>query len=213
MSRYMSNAGSRLGRGSVDSHGTGAGSPGREVPGAIWHAALLARTMLLICLLPFVAACSAGNDDDTSATASINSYNATDQGIGPFYVNNYGGTGINAYAGGGSVCCIVYPKTWYPGLTAKVRWATSSGKSGGDPTKTWHEAVVPIERYEKAGSLNIHFLPEGRVRILVWNGTPRSEGYPGPGYPVAPPGWSPKGTDDDRPDLLPEPAIKPEEVR
>src|SRR5690606_17698616 len=128
-------AGSRLGRGSVDSHGTGAGSPGREVPGAIWHAALLARTMLLICLLPFVAACSAGNDDDTGATASINSYNATDQGIGPFYVNNYGGTGINAYAGGGSVCCLVYPKTWYPGLTAKVRWATSSGKSGGDPTK------------------------------------------------------------------------------
>ncbi|WP_269791099.1 DUF3304 domain-containing protein [Stenotrophomonas sp. Iso1] len=177
------------------------------------RAAVLSRAGLLLCLLLFVAGCKAGSDDETTSTASINGYNSTDQAIRPFYVDEAGGTRIGAYAGGGSVCCVRYPRKWYPGLTARVKWATSSGKNAGDPTKTWHEAEVPIERYEQPGSLNIHFLPEGKVRILIWNGTPRSEGYPGPSYPAAPPGWSPKGGDDERPDPAMESAAVPGEVR
>ncbi|AOD15207.1 DUF3304 domain-containing protein [Xanthomonas fragariae] len=63
---------------------------------------------------------------------------------------------------------------------------------GDDPTETWHEKVVPIERYEKHGTrLNVHFLPEGKVRLLIWNGAAGSKGYKGPNAPVKPDNWPP----------------------
>ncbi|REI35295.1 DUF3304 domain-containing protein, partial [Xanthomonas oryzae pv. oryzae] len=47
------------------------------------------------------------------------------------------------------------------------------------------EKVVPIESYEKPGTrLNVHFLPEGKVRLLIWNGAAGSKGYKGPDAPV-----------------------------
>ncbi|MBL9222975.1 hypothetical protein PD5205_02341 [Xanthomonas fragariae] len=100
------------------------------------------------------------------------------------------------YGGGGSfVCCVTYPRQWRPGLTAKVRWTTSSGIPGIHSEPVWHEKVVPIERYEKPGTtLNVHFLPEGKVRLLIWNGAAGSKGYKGykgPDAPVKPEGWPP----------------------
>ncbi|URQ81302.1 DUF3304 domain-containing protein [Xanthomonas oryzae] len=57
---------------------------------------------------------------------------------------------------------------------------------------TWHEKVVPIERYEKSGTrLNVHFLPNEEVRLIIWNGASGTEGYPGPPPPEAPPEWPP----------------------
>ncbi len=106
------------------------------------------------------------------------------------------------YGGGGSfVCCITYPRQWHPGLTAKVRWTTSSGIPGIRSEPVWHEKVVPIERYEKPGTrLNVHFLPEGKVRLLIWNGAAGSKGYKGPDAPVKPDNWPP----------LPPPPILPD---
>ncbi|QBG99346.1 DUF3304 domain-containing protein [Xanthomonas oryzae] len=63
------------------------------------------------------------------------------------------------------------------------------------------EKVVPIERYEKPGTrLNVHFLPEGNVRLLIWNGAAGSKGYKGPDAPVKPDNWPP----------LPPPPILPD---
>jgi hypothetical protein len=164
------------------------------------------RLFLGACLLSMLSACGAKSEEDNMATATIDGYNSTDQAITPFYVNEYGGVTIGAYSDGGSVCCVVYPKKWHPGLTAKVKWATSSGKSEGDPTLTWHEAEVPIEPYDISGTMNVHFLPDNKVRILIFNGTPGADGYKGPPYPEAPPGWSVRSTDDDA-DLPPVPAV------
>ena len=155
------------------------------------------RLLLAACLLSLVSACGAKSGEDDTAMGSIDGYNSTEQAITPFYVNEYGGVSIGAYSGSGSVCCVTYPRKWRPGLVAKVRWATSSGKSDGDPTPTWHEAEVPIEPYDVPGSMNVHFLPESKVRIVVFNGSPRAEGYKGPPYPEAPPGWSAKSSGDD----------------
>jgi hypothetical protein len=153
------------------------------------------QVLLGVCLLSLVSACGAKSGQDDTAMGSIDGYNSTDQAITPFYVNNHGGVSINAYSGGGSVCCILYPRKWHPGLTAKVKWATSSGKSDGDPT--WHEAEVPIEPYDVPGSMNVHFLPNDEVRIVIFNGSPRAEGYKGPPYPEAPPGWSTRSDVED----------------
>ncbi|MCD7100410.1 DUF3304 domain-containing protein [Stenotrophomonas sp. MMGLT7] len=137
-----------------------------------------------------------------TATASISAYNHTEDYIHQFYVDGQGGGNSYPYEGGGRfVCCIGYPRQWRPGLTATVRWTTSSGIPGIRTEPVWHEKVVPIERYEKTGTtLNVHFLPQGEVRLLIWSGSAGSTGYKGPDAPVKPAGWPPP-----RPPQLPMP--------
>ncbi|WP_256046177.1 DUF3304 domain-containing protein, partial [Xanthomonas translucens] len=103
-------------------------------------------------LVALLVACKA--EPSTTAEASISPYNHTEDYIHQLYIDGQWGGNSRPYGGGGSfVCCVTYPRQWHPGLTAKVRWTTSSGIPGGDdPTETWHEKVVPIERYEKPGT-------------------------------------------------------------
>ena len=156
----------------------------------IWK--ILGLTAVAAASLYALTACATKPDPmDDKATASITSYNHTPDYIHQFYVNGTWGGNSFAYGGGGSfVCCLVYPKTWRPGLTAKVKWTTSSSdpNAEGDAAKEhWHEAVVPIERYvEEADTLNVHFLPEGKVRLIISNKGPGQRSYPGPSYPVKP---------------------------
>ncbi|GHH61495.1 DUF3304 domain-containing protein [[Pseudomonas] boreopolis] len=159
--------------------------------------------MLLAVLL---TGCKAESESPT-AEASMSAYNHTEDYIHQYYINGQWGGNSRPYGGGGKfTCCITYPRHWYPGLSATVRWTTSSGIPGGDDaTETWHEKVVPIERYEKTGTrLNVHFLPGGQVRLLIWNGAAGSEGYKGPDAPVKPEGWPPP-----RPPRLPDAQPEP----
>lgn len=127
-------------------------------------------------------------------TANISPYNHTEDYIHQLYVNEAYGGNSRAFGGGGSfVCCIVYPREWHEGLTAKVRWTTSSSVPGGSPEETWHEKIVPIERYERTGTtLNVHFLPDHEVRLIVSSKGAGHPEYPGPDAPDPPPGWPPK---------------------
>ncbi|CAJ0773714.1 DUF3304 domain-containing protein [Ralstonia holmesii] len=156
----------------------------------IWK--VLGLTAVAAASLYALTACATKPDPmDDKATASITSYNHTPDYIHQFYVNGTWGGNSFAYGGGGSfVCCLVYPKTWRPGLTAKVKWTTSSSdpNAEGDAAKEhWHEAIIPIERYvEEADTLNVHFLPEGKVRLIISNKGPGQRSYPGPSYPVKP---------------------------
>ena len=160
------------------------------VPRSRVNARWLAGIVLSLLAL---SACS-GEPQDDYATASISPYNHTENYIHQLYVDgNYGGNSF-PYGGGGSfVCCIVYPRQWYEGLSANVRWTTSSGIPGVASDPVWHEKMVPIERYERTGTrLNVHFLPGHEVRLLIWNGAAGTPGYAGPDAPEPPPGWPPK---------------------
>jgi hypothetical protein len=124
-------------------------------------------------------------------TAQLSAYNHTPDYIHQYYVDGQGGGNSYAYGGGGSfVCCIVYPKDWRAGLTAKVRWTTSSSdpKATGDAaTEKWHEKTVAIDRYDKPGTrLNVHFLPRGEVKLIITSQTAGYPGYPGPDAPEKP---------------------------
>lgn len=139
-----------------------------------------------------LSACS-GSSPPPSETASANlsGYNHTEDYIHEFYVDGTWGGNVFAYGGGGSfVCCIAYPRQWREGLAAKVRWTTSSSdpEATGDAIKgKWHETVAPIERYTQPGTtLNVHFLPEGKVRLIITSGSAAQPGYPGPPPPVKP---------------------------
>ena len=147
----------------------------------------------IVLSLLALTACSGEPADDT-ATASISPYNHTEDYIHQLYVDGGYGGNSRAYGGGGKfTCCIVYPRQWREGLSATVRWTTSSSIPGGGAEETWHEKIVPIERYERTGTrLNVHFLPDGEVRLLIWNGAAGGPGYTGPDAPEKPSGWPPK---------------------
>lgn len=147
---------------------------------------------LMLCLP--LAGCaqeeSGGND---MATARISPYNHTPDYIHQLYVDGYSGGNSYAYGGGGSfVCCIGYPRQWREGLVATVRWSTSSSDPEATVLEvTWHEKVVPIERYEKTGTtLNVHFLPEGEVRLIITDLSAGHRDYPGPDAPKKPADWA-----------------------
>jgi hypothetical protein len=124
-------------------------------------------------------------------TAQISPYNHTAEYIHQLYVNDQGGGNSRAYSGGGSfVCCLVYPKIWREGLTAKVRWTTSSSDpnaTGDAATGKWHEKIVPIDRYSEPGTtLNVHFLPKGEVRLVISSKGADHPQYQGPKAPEKP---------------------------
>lgn len=141
---------------------------------------------------------------------NITAYNHTGDYIHQYYVDGQWGGNSFAYGGGGSfVCCAQYPAQWHEGLTAKVRWTTSSSNpkaTGDEAEEHWHEKVVPIERYTKEGRMNVHFLPGGEVRLIVSSKAAGHPEYPGPPYPEEPPGWPPWNPPTPvSPDLIPKP--------
>ncbi len=154
--------------------------------GARWLAGIVLSLLAL-------TACSGEPSDDT-ATAKISPYNHTGDYIHQLYVDGAYGGNSRAYGGGGSfVCCIVYPRQWREGLSAKVRWTTSSGIPGIASEPVWHEKIVPIERYERTGTtLNVHFLPDHDVRLIISSMGAGHPEYPGPDAPEKPSGWPPK---------------------
>ena len=144
------------------------------------RAAARARAALAAWLLVPLVACSkepsSGGLRADQDVAQLSGYNHTADYIHQYYVDGQGGGNVYAYEGGGSfVCCIVYPKAWREGLAAKVRWTTSSSDpnaSAAESEERWHEKVVPIDRYREGGTrLNVHFLPNGEVRLIVTNMT------------------------------------------
>jgi hypothetical protein len=153
-----------------------------------WMRRILAVLLTLIAL----SACSKSSEQpDDKATAQLSGYNHTADYIHQFYVDDAWGGNVFAYSGGGGfVCCIVYPLAWREGLTAKVRWTTSSSDpnaTGAAAEGQWHEAIVLIERYKEPGTtLNVHFLGDGKVRLIITNGTDEAPGYPGPRLPPKP---------------------------
>lgn len=98
--------------------------------------------------------------------------------VSQFFVDGYYGSNVGRGGGGGSnVCCVLLPKKWRPGLSAEVRWSLNdwshekpseveagnydSVAGGGS-----YIATVPVERYEKASHVWVHFYTGGKVRIV-----------------------------------------------
>ena len=156
------------------------------------------RTAILtLCALAALslAACSSKKPAAESYSANLSAYNHTEDYIHEFYVDGAGGGNSYPYGGGGSfVCCISFPAKWRAGLNATVKWTTSSGIPGDkrpDAIKPrWHEKVVPIEKYDEPGGLlNVHFLPNNEVRLIISTKRAGAKDYPGPASPVKPADW------------------------
>lgn len=147
--------------------------------------------LLAALLLTPLVACSRNAPDPDRATGQIVAYNHTPDYIHQLYIDGAYGGNSRAYGGGGKfTCCVVYPRQWRPDLTVTVRWTTSSSDpnaTGEDAIGKWHEAQVPIEPYDNPGRFNVHFLPEGKVRVVISSMSAGHQDYPGPPAPVMPP--------------------------
>ena len=148
------------------------------------------KAFLFFLWVSALVGCNGDEPDKGPAIAQISAYNHTADYIHEFYINGRWGGNARAYGGGGGfVCCIGYPREWRPDLTATVRWSTSASRNKPFTGVTWREEVVPIERYDQLGSLNVHFLPDNKVRLIISPGSPGFPGYRGPAAPEKPADW------------------------
>lgn len=96
-----------------------------------------------------------------------------------FYVERqyYGNVGREG-GGGANTCCVLLPKKWQPGYSLEVRWSIADWsmenrveiEAGNyrsiDGKGMSYIALVPVERYEIAEHVWVHFFAGGRVRIV-----------------------------------------------
>lgn len=116
---------------------------------------------------------------DLSGTQHI----GPDFSIAPFFLNGANGFNVGREGGGGSsVCCVLLPKKWRPGLSVDLRWAVANwtkenhAEISVDEYKSitfdYFRALVPVERYESTGRVMVHFFAGGKARVVA--------GWPGP---------------------------------
>lgn len=114
-----------------------------------------------------------------------NKYNVAD-----FYVDGYSGSNVGREGGGGrTVCCVLLPRQWRPGLSVEVRWSVNDWshenraeiEAGNDDSVDGfgYIARVPVERYEVAEHVWVHFYAGGKARIVS-----SMPGSGGPKHPI-----------------------------
>lgn len=97
--------------------------------------------------------------------------------VAQFYVDGYDGSNVGREGGGGSdVCCVMLPRKWRPGLSVEVRWSVNDWThenrteiaAGNDRSigGRGYIARVPVEPYEVAAHLWVHFFAGGRARVV-----------------------------------------------
>lgn len=91
-----------------------------------------------------------------------------------------------AGGGGGHVCCADLPAKWRPDLSVRVDWLEQNWR---DCSYRERHRQVPVEEYDEIGTLWVHFLVGGDVRVIVSNPGPGNPDYSGPNDPI--PGKSP----------------------
>ncbi|HDS1123062.1 TPA: DUF3304 domain-containing protein [Stenotrophomonas maltophilia] len=88
-------------------------------------------------------------------------YNHTDNHVAQFLVNGGSGGSAWPHSAGGTVCCVVLPDHWAPDQKVEIEWTTD--------LETYQKATESIPRYNEVGSLAVHFLRNGQVKVFVTN--------------------------------------------
>jgi hypothetical protein len=111
--------------------------------------------------------------------------------VAGFYVDGYYGSNVGRGGGGGSnVCCVMLPKKWRPGLSVEVRWSVNdwSHEKPAEVAAGNYDSVaeggsyiarVPVERYEVAEHVWVHFFAGGKARVVS-----SMAGSGGPTHPI-----------------------------
>ena len=120
-------------------------------------------------VMVFAASIAACNEN--KIPVEVMGYNhMSDESIMGFSVNGAGGPNLAPESGGGGRnCCIAIPERWRPGMKARVTWAYGHGPAGSRPPPPPQEAEVEIPEYtpQNLGSVQVHFYPGHRIKVVV----------------------------------------------
>jgi hypothetical protein len=131
------------------------------------------------------------NDDFTAVSLTGVQHMGHDFNISEFYVDGYYGSNVGREGGGGGdVCCVMLPTKWRPGLSVEVRWAVGNWSKldrsqtvlGDYSSLTFevYKAQVPVEKYEAAEAVYVHFFVGGKARVVS-----SIAGPGGPRHPIS----------------------------
>jgi len=105
--------------------------------------------------------------------------------ISHFSINKEIGDRVDRTGSSGTVCCLMIPKKWHPGLTVEVRWEVYQVIKEPDGITVAREkkeaiyrAQVPVEEYTDTGDIYIHFFSDGRARVVVSDYLPTAKRHP-----------------------------------
>jgi len=141
------------------------------------HRNLLATLILLITLA--LSACESAEDKPNEGIAvGITGINHTKTFIAGFYIDDSYGSNLpditEGGGGGATSCCLILPRQYRPGLTARVRWNHTEDKDN------WKETTATLLPYfDGAGRAWINFLPDDRVVIFISDAAPWHRAYVG----------------------------------
>lgn len=141
-------------------------------------------TLKLACIGSLAVAMTACDNNDTLA-GDVTGYNhmlvSDGWSIAGFTVNGAGGPPIQTENGGGAFsCCMSFPKHWTPGLKARVSWFydVKVGDSRKPPPPQVAEVDIPEYTSNTAGSVQVHFYPDHRVKVVISTYGLRHPRYP-----------------------------------
>lgn len=127
----------------------------------------------LLLIVPLLAGC---REEDNTVMLGIEGYNYTDRYIDRFSVGGAGGGNISlstaTSGGGGTVCCIGYDPDRALPITLRVEWMF------GYELDEHGEISIPDEHHKAMAVLNgpvpedprfleVHFMPDGSVRLMM----------------------------------------------
>ncbi len=141
------------------------------------------RFWQLTCVLG-LAVVLAACDNNEMLAGDVTGYNhMPDSGwnIGGLTINGAGGSPAQPGSGAGNSCCMSFPKHWHPGMKAKIRWFYHHKASDPEATPPPpQEAEVDIPEYtpKTVGSVNVHFYPDHRVKVVISTYSIRHPRYP-----------------------------------
>jgi hypothetical protein len=134
-----------------------------------WPALALA---LVLCTAVLLGGCKF---KEPTVAAEVSGYDHMPKGgwyIAGFSVNGASGPNLQPQSGGGKFnCCISIPERWKPGMKAKVEWMYDVGVGDPRTPPPPQEAEVDIPDYNPVGpgTVDVHFYPDHRVKVVVSN--------------------------------------------
>ena len=136
---------------------------------------------LLLCL-PVLGNCVEWLGTES---VSVSAINYTGQDLNAFLFENpddpskvAGGTGLDPYSGGGTMCCYRLPKRWHKGIKVKLRYDWWTGSSDD---RRYQYLTVELPRYptKEPGMLWALFYEDGSVEVVASAVDPGHEKWPG----------------------------------
>jgi hypothetical protein len=128
---------------------------------------------LLLMLCMGIAACQQHDPAEDGVAVGLTGIDHLDDHLSVQEFSVDGTSGAQAGKGGRTVCCVMLPYKWHPDMKVTVRWNVTN----------WRDC----KKYDEPEQLWVHFLANGKVRVVSSMYGAAKANAPGSGHPVKDP--------------------------